>query len=306
MIFAGGAPTAAPLDWTPLVRVRFALPLLLVLFAPRHAHAADPGPVQWNPAWPHFRLTEGAATVTFSLTSLLLDRALDPPREPRWTGGILFDDAFRNLARARDARTQQVYSQYSDKLYVVSMYFPYVDALLALAVHRNPEVSLQMALIDAEALSFASLVALLVKPLVARERPYVQECDPSSPASRCGTVMDRGSFISGHATMTFTSAALTCVHHKNIPLYGGGGADTWACIWGLSVATGASIFRVMSDNHYVSDVFAGAAVGLASGYLFPSALHYGFGKSLKPSPRTMTPLVLPFPGGAGVGMTGVF
>ena len=72
-------------------------------------------------------------------------------------------------------------------------------------------------------------------------------------------------------------AALTCVHHQHLPLYGGGFANLAPCLVMMGVAATTGVLRLVYDEHWASDVITGWAVGAASGYVLPSLLHYGFG-----------------------------
>ena len=53
----------------------------------------------------------------------------------------------------------------------------------------------------------------------------------------------------------------------------------------------------MADNHYATDVLAGAAVGAFSGFILPRLLHYGFGDG-EPGSPSITPFVGTNYGGA--------
>lgn len=60
-----------------------------------------------------------------------------------------------------------------------------------------------------------------------------------------------------------------------MPLYGNKYADVGACVTALAAATVTGSLRVVADVHYASDVFAGATLGLLSGWLMPKIVHYG-------------------------------
>jgi membrane-associated phospholipid phosphatase len=112
-------------------------------------------------------------------------------------------------------------------------------------------------------------------------RPAERGCqgDPNY-SDKCSNAADlNSSFLSGHTTLAFASAGLMCAHHQNLALYGGGAADVLACLGALSAASAAGVLRVMSDNHYASDVLLGTGVGLLGGYGLPTLLHYRNGKS---------------------------
>jgi membrane-associated phospholipid phosphatase len=265
--------------------------------------------VEWNPAWPKFRWSEGVATTGFLAASYLEDRYLPGPTTPNWTGAILLDNEIRGLLRGRSDHVQRAVSKYADIEYSAMTLFPWVDVAIALGVHQSPEVATQMFLINAQSLSFTSSVTLFTKWFVARQRPYARDCVPGGTVGihGCGSSYDNISFFSGHTSATFTGAALTCVHHAHLPLYGGGLPDRWACAWALANASATAVMRIISDDHYASDVLFAAGIGFFSGYVMPSWLHYGFsgtprrGRAGLPD---IVPTLQPVVGGIGVGIAG--
>ena len=62
--------------------------------------------------------------------------------------------------------------------------------------------------------------------------------------------------------------------------------------WAVSVATLTGVFRIVSDSHYLSDVFVGAGVGWFYGYIMPKLLHYKDGP-LEPRDRKNDVLWMP-------------
>jgi len=82
---------------------------------------------------------------------------------------------------------------------------------------------------------------------------------------------------------SFTAARLLCVHHKFLPLFGGGGADTVACAWGLTVASLTGTMRLVADEHWASDVLLGAGLGWISGYYLPQLLDFHAKKAVDKS-----------------------
>ena len=75
------------------------------------------------------------------------------------------------------------------------------------------------------------------------------------------------------------SAAVTCSHHLNLPLYG---EDTAAvpCATGFLMAGMTGALRMVGDKHYLTDVLVGAVVGTAVGFGLPYLFHYRHGSSL--------------------------
>src|SRR5262245_9573495 len=59
------------------------------------------GRLTWKPAWSTMRPAEYVVTGVAGGASLLAFFALKSPEEPRWTGGILFDDSARDALRLR-------------------------------------------------------------------------------------------------------------------------------------------------------------------------------------------------------------
>lgn len=105
----------------------------------------------------------------------------------------------------------------------------------------------------------------LGKVLINRARPYMYfdgypEKDIESGDWLCSTP-------SGHTTMSFAGATFTSYVFAQyfpdspfkIPVIAGS----------LSLATGIGIMRILSGNHFLTDVLAGAAIGSAIGFVVP-------------------------------------
>jgi hypothetical protein len=255
---------------------------LLVTLAPARARA-DGSRVEWNPAWPKFRWSEAGVTLGFGLLAGAA-AFLYPPPPARWEGPLPFDTAARNLVRLHDVDARRSVAHASDLIYKGLLLYPMVVdvGIVTVAVHQKPEVALQLFLIDLETYAVTGAIALSAEKL-GRVRPMGKECekDPGYD-SKCGDDRLNLSLLSGHTLMAFASAGLICVHHQHLPLYGGGLADPIACATGLAAASAAGIMRLNSDNHYLSDVLAGAGIGFVGGYVLPSLLHFGFGQSDHP------------------------
>jgi hypothetical protein len=234
-----------------------------------------------------------------------------------WTGGILFDDAVRDALRGRSFSTRRSVSDISDKFWNVTQYYPVlIDGLLVpLAFDRlNVDVAWQMTMLNWQAQSLSFLLTRLAHRTVGRQRPEVLECD-KDPAYTGACSPDAAgrtaSFFSGHASMSFAGAGLTCAHHRALPLYGGNVAD--AAICGLSITSAATvgIMRLVADAHWTTDVLFGAAVGGAVGYGLPTLLHYGSSTEDNASlggvlPRNVALAPLATPTVTGIAVMGLF
>jgi hypothetical protein len=230
---------------------------------------------------------------------------------PRWRGGVLVDQQASALGRAETPEGRREAARASDYLLYGMMAWPYLDAGVAMARGSN-DAAWQMALINTEAQAFTGLMTFVIKRTVLRERPYVAQACEGSSDPKCGS---SASFLSGHSSHAFTGAGLVCAHHGAMPLYGNKIADVSACVTALAAATVTGSLRVVADVHYASDVFAGATLGLFSGWLLPKILHYG-GFSSSPNAvdtakKNHRPIVawsatpMATPGGAMVMVSGV-
>jgi membrane-associated phospholipid phosphatase len=258
--------------------------------------------VAWNPEWPRFRKAEIAFTAGMTL-QFAAANFLYPQLENTWSGGILFDDAARNALRLETRSARDTAQKVGDAIYYGLVAYPLVvdTAVVTWGIHGADDVALQMLAMNLETYAFVGAVARTAEKF-GRERPSTAECekDPEYSA-KCG---DGGagsqSLLSGHSAAAFAGAGLMCAHHTNLPLYGGGAPDIAACALGLTAATTVGTLRVMSDDHYATDVVLGAALGLFGGYGMPMLLHYGFGgDDAKPS-GTILPTFRAGRGGAEV------
>lgn len=100
-----------------------------------------------------------------------------------------------------------------------------------------------------------SAVVELIKALTGRPRPIVVEEDGVSPGFY-GLGFEGNSFPSGHATFAFTLATVAAAFfpRARVPIY--------------ALAAFVAASRIMLDKHYLSDVTAGALLGIAIGVFF--------------------------------------
>jgi membrane-associated phospholipid phosphatase len=278
----------------------------LVLASFARPASAEPQ-LSWRPEWHRFAPAEYAATGVLLLGTGALIVAGDEGG-PNWRGPVLFDEPLRDTLRGRDAPTRSAAQTAGDALYYGGLAYPYVVDVVAVAwvARGSPDVAAQMALIDSEAFAITGFFSFLANATLKRERPSRRECGDGKPDPIFPGCSDPGSnegFYSGHTGIAFTGAALTCMHHQYLPLYGrsktGG---TIACFASMGGAVATGTLRVISDQHYASDVIAGAAVGLASGLLVP-LFHY---RSAGPTFRGWSALPSVSPSSAGLALRGGF
>jgi len=111
-----------------------------------------------------------------------------------------------------------------------------------------------------EAFGGSAALTGALKRATARERPWVHFQDSTGSGHR------NDSFVSGHTSETFSTAialgnlcrARQCRHEMT----------TW--LVGLATASATGYLRIAADKHYMTDVLAGAGVGVLSGFAFPA------------------------------------
>ncbi|WP_437967974.1 phosphatase PAP2 family protein [Sorangium sp. So ce260] len=250
----------------------------LVSPAPPQADRAQQEPIAWNGRDLHpLDYAATAALVIAAATEMSLPVGNDAKR----SGGVLFDDAIRDAMMLRDPDDRSAADLFGDvSMMTLTAYPAVVDAGVTAWLYRgSPMVALNMIVIDLQAYSFSSLVTGAFKRIADRERPIGTECrgDPGYDPS-CSTAGQHYSFISGHTSMSFTGAGLTCTHHAALGLLGREG-DVLSCVTAMTLATSVGLSRIAADKHYTTDVLGGAAVGLLSGLLLPYLVYYGPGRS---------------------------
>ncbi|MET0792781.1 MAG: phosphatase PAP2 family protein [Polyangiaceae bacterium] len=254
--------------------------------------------------WQHPRFSTADYFITGTGGALTLATAIAAPRSVHSvSGGILFDDAARRSLRAHSLQARYQFRDASDVGLSLSVTWPFfADALASAWWYRGSrDAAEQMALIDLETLAIAGAVQGATNVAVSRERPYGQDCGTQQlpgNAIDCQSSQHYRSFFSGHATFSFTGAALICVHHFENDLLGSPW-DALSCAGGYAVAATTSTFRVVSDMHYASDVILGALVGTAIGYGVP-LLHYRQTRSTSTSNDRLRLMLVPSAGGPAV------
>jgi hypothetical protein len=238
----------------------------------------------WREEWPTYSFDEAVLSAGLGLLVVAAELLPTATTRPNWTDVNALDGAAHDGLRLNLADQRESARIAGDVLMWVDLGIPYViDALFFAGIGDGSwDTSLQMGLISLEA-NIISLVVWRVTSLLARrERPVTHDClspsiaDPSRnpSAAECSNTQPTQSFFSNTAVNAFTGAALTCLHHTTMSVFGDEGADATMCVGALTVASVAGLLRVMSNLEYLTDVVTGAVVGLLSGWLLPWLLHY--------------------------------
>lgn len=263
----------------------------------------------WRNEWKRYTVGNGVLT-GIAMMTFATAYAIGPNEDEPWTSHFGVDESARDVLRAPGAHWRQRAEDYSDIGITLAVSYPLlVDSLIVSSWYRDsPDVGVQTALIDLEAISFTLAIQSLANLATGRERPYGRTCGTDLDPNTSDCVNDNRyrSFFSGHTSASFSTAAVNCVHHTQLPIYGQGNA--WLpCAGGFAVAGAVGALRIVSDFHYLSDVLVGAAVGTGVGIAVPLVLHY------RSSNKDSTPglgseeievRLIPMPN--GVGLLGAF
>lgn len=110
--------------------------------------------------------------------------------------------------------------------------------------------------------------AYLLKAAVWRARPYLYH---DVPADRVGDPAGANSFPSSHVAIAFASAAFISTVADR---YWDKRYTTLITVASYATASVAAVLRIAAGRHFVTDVLAGAALGVAVGWGVPTAHRY--------------------------------
>ncbi len=248
---------------------------------PPAPEVAPPPPAStsmWRREWPTFSAVEGVGTVVAGAGTLVLFM-LKPPKDPRWEGGILFDDSVRSGLRLHSESARAKVRTWGDMPYYAAPVIPLiVDPLIASWLARgDTRAAANLEAVGLEAFSYSGLGSFISTRISVRERPDSTECRRQHPDGGCEP--DTESFYSGHTTIAATSAGIVCANHRVMPLWGSKPADIGACALATTGAVASGVSRLLADRHYATDVIVGFGFGFGFGYAVPTLLHYARDKN---------------------------
>jgi membrane-associated phospholipid phosphatase len=274
--------------------------------APGLPERGEGSPRHWDPSWRKFGTANYVLTgvaVGTSAGSLLVPLPKNPWRR---TNGL--DEWGRRHISVDDYESGRWARDTSDLLLSMNIAFPLlVDSLIVTYWYRrSSEVAGQSALIAVEAMAIASALQGVTSAAFGRERPYGRDCGTSVPAELddCTSNDRYRSFFSGHTTLSFAAAGVTCTNHAVHDMFGDSLADALTCGVTLATAATASTMRIVALKHYITDVATGAAVGTLTGLGIPWLLHYGPLARVAPASAGVSFTLLPHENGLAIG--GIF
>mgnify|MGYP001942684083 FL=1 len=278
---------------TAALTAALALSMNLSMASP--ACAQDEGPrLRWDDDWARGHPASWVVMTTGAAAALVFRSLYEPGSEALLREPTALDTAVRQHVMAPDAEDRERASRLSDVLLSGLILWPFIDSLLVAGVgDQNSDVAWQLFTVAAEALAADYALSSIVKIFVHRNRPHAERCsleDRMLRPGRCGTEGRTMSFYSGHSSAAFNSAAVVCMTHAYLPLYGSDAADAFACGGSLILATTVAVLRVIADRHHATDVMLGALSGALTGALLPYLLHFGWDPVEGDADATAAPL----------------
>lgn len=210
------------------------------------------------------------------------------------TLAFVYDDKIYDFVNKTFTNSQSnTISQYTDifgeELFIV----PSIALTYAVgAIDKNPRLK-NLSLATLQSFIFAEVASAGIKVLTCRERPQIPSPNPV-PESRSHewlgpfATFESTSFVSGHATRAFALATTVAGFYPE---------KKWVGFVSYSLATATSLGRVISKEHWTSDVIVGAALGYFIGRgvvkfnekignintvkIEPVATNYGFGIAVR-------------------------
>jgi len=167
-------------------------------------------------------------------------------------GSFFLDNTTRKLS-------QQDHTNFKDKLFDIDKYYMTTYAAITTAgiygiglFTKNEDIR-RVGVEIGESMVYAGVITVALKSIIGRSRPYTErghsDFNPFSVSN------DKVSAPSGHATVAF--AFSTVMAHQVDNIY-------WKVGWFTAAGLVASA-RMYHDQHWVSDVILGAAIGYFAG-----------------------------------------
>ncbi len=277
-----------PASWVASAAVAAAL---ATLTAPCHAQSTEPEsatsssakapqpvettePTSPGLTWPVGSEFTGLdfAVLSVGAFSVVTTQALTPPDTSTTTDRLGVDERARRALRPDSQRKRRLARTSSDVAITLITAYPLLaDAIVnAWLLQSSPRVATQLGMLYAESLAVTLAITGTTKLVVHRERPYGRLCaddlalDPTDCEPRNRFV----SFFSSHSSVAFTAASTSCATANYLPLWGD--TSPWIpCSVGYVLAGAVGTLRIVADQHYLTDVVTGAAVGTLVGWAVP-------------------------------------
>jgi len=193
--------------------------------------------------------------------SVILGRQRAKQAVPPMGGINGFDRKVRTVAVGnRSLENRRLLDHVSSGTLMVALFQP-VGMLAAADVPNRWSRDLPVL---AEATAVTLSVNAFVKHLTRRSRPRAHFCEDERMVVPCPPDV-RVSFFSGHTSSAFVAAVAggTLADFHHLP------NRKWIWASGLTFASATGVLRIMSDQHYATDVLTGMVAGSLAGWLIP-------------------------------------
>lgn len=169
------------------------------------------------------------------------------------SGLTLADPAVRDFFQSNHNKTATFVSTHILQGFGAEHSLLVMGGIFTYGVLAKNDKSVSTALLALESFALASLVTRVPKTLIGRERPHSGD----GPYQFNGPFTNV-SFPSGHTTASFAVASVIATQFRD---------SKWIPVTAYSVATLAGLSRIYDDEHWLTDVVAGAAIGTLVGNL---------------------------------------
>jgi membrane-associated phospholipid phosphatase len=252
----------------------------------RRAPPADPGPaaneddgLRWPRGVRRVHWAEAVAAPVAMGTAFTL--YLAPPSPPTDGRSLsAFDRKLQERLSLRDHETaNRAIGKIGDIAYLGTLaYRGFDDLFMAGLIRGGWDVAWQLLVIDVLAFGIVGTVTWGAQALFGRQRPAYTFCEEDPPpGSSCdGGDRENRSLISGYLAIATAGAALTCLHHGRMRIYGNQRRGKTACVSHAVMAAMVGVARATGDDHWPTDMLMGTSLGLIAGWIVPRLIHYGF------------------------------
>jgi len=237
-------------------------------------------PSLYRSEWTRVSLAHGLSIAGLLGADILVSTLIERPTSPNWTEKNSFDE-WGTTYKGNTKNSKRLASTLSDiGLYSLMIYPVAIDSVAYAGIaQKDWDFAWQTSLIHVGVLSMTDALTRTIKKTVKRARP-----DASGAGKE--RISRFESFVSGHSSLSFASAAHTCALHLSSNLYRSSTASTFTCGASSVIALATALFRIRANVHYATDTIAGAAIGVGIGYLLPNLLFYHWSQPSPSSPSS--------------------
>ncbi len=284
------------------------LACLVLLAAPDRGYAQRAAP---SSVHPEFRVLPDAPKLMTGVALLLASRPLSITRKAVPPAGLDPKTIHWSVDRHALGEASTRADIQSDYVRDAALAYPLILAFASQPAGTRWNGTARRGLVYSEAVMVAEGVAMIIKNVADRPRPFTYlPIDERRSGSAFDVTSDEAfrSMPSGHTTAAFTAAAFAITDHLiSRPQASWQERVAVAAVGGLLAGMTASM-RVRGGQHFPSDVIVGGLIGTASGVLVPLVQRYASAdgrRAARPSGRAWWQAVGGMVGGISVGVAAV-